>query len=100
MTSLWSLQAAGEERATATLVKEVQLCCKKFVLTLRSAVWLLTWPGNIKLDAGAGLPSSELHCPGSRREGGKHKQEKTTGKRRGETTRRNMETSQTHSSER
>lgn len=34
-------------------------CCKKFVLTLRSAVRLLTWLLGIKLDAGAGLPSSD-----------------------------------------
>ncbi|XP_029897227.1 heme oxygenase 1 [Aquila chrysaetos chrysaetos] len=47
-----------------------------------------------------GCPAQELHCTGSRREGGKHEQAKTTGKRRSETTGRNMETSQTHGSER
>lgn len=48
---------------------------------------LLTWPGGIKLDVGVRLPSSELHCPGSRREGGKHEQQQGSrgGKRRGET---------------
>lgn len=100
MASFWTLGAAGEERATAVLGREVRWCCKKFVLTLRSAVWLLTWPGSIKLERELGCPAQELHRTGSRREGGKHEQAKTTGKRRSETTGRDMETSQTHSSER
>lgn len=69
VTSFWSLGIAGVGRLTAPLGREVQLCCKKFVLTLRSVVWLLTWLASIKLDAEAGLPSSELPYPESRKEG-------------------------------
>lgn len=75
---------------TARLGREVQLCCKKFVLTLRSAVWLLTWPGNIKLDAGDGLPSSEASLSweqkGRRKSTSKKKQQGSGGvKQSGET---------------
>lgn len=38
VTSFWFLVAAGQERVTARLRREVLLCCKKFVLALRSAV--------------------------------------------------------------
>lgn len=91
MTFFWSPGAASEERVTARLGREVQLCCKKFVLTLRSAVRLLTWLGTIKLDAGAGLLSSELHCPGStrRKTQARKKQQGSGGvKQRGETWKR------------
>lgn len=74
-------------------------CCKKFVLTLRSAVRLLTWLLSIKLDAGAGLPSSDASPSWEekgRRSTSRKNNKRQTEKLRGE----NMETSQKHGSER
>lgn len=57
VTSFWFLGAVGQERVTARLGREVQLCRKKFCAHTEVSGSLLTWPGCIKLDVGVLCPA-------------------------------------------